>query len=165
MSRTSVSVVLLLTLVVSSAEARGPRQQRLPWESLGEAVEGKNISMVMPDSTEIRGKVLAVESDGLRMKMSWTSNVLSVGMGEQLIPRDAVSVMKLNRNGCKWRVILTLVAPVVLVSAIAAAAGDLPEQGAEGGAAIGAGVWGSMAIGYLAGWKLDRQETLIEIVR
>ncbi|MBK7927802.1 MAG: hypothetical protein IPJ98_10005 [Bryobacterales bacterium] len=165
MGRTSVSVVLLLGLVVSSAEARGPRQQRLAWEALGEAVEGKNISMVMPDGTEIRGKVLAVEDDGLRMKVSRTSNEAAVAKGERLIARDQVSVVKLHRSGWKWRVILTLVAPVVLVSAIAAAAGDLPEQGAEGGAAIAAGAWGSMAIGYLAGWKLDRQETLIENVR
>lgn len=165
MSRSSVAVLLLLGLVVCPAEARGPRQQRMPWEALGPVVEGKKISMVMPDGTEIRGKVLAVESDGLRMKMSWTTNVLSVAMGEQLIPRDAVSVMKVQRRGWKWRAILTAAAPVLVVSAIAAAAGDLPEQGAEGGGAIAAGALGSMAIGYYAGWKLDGQDMLIEIAR
>ncbi|MBN8734425.1 MAG: hypothetical protein J0L64_28070 [Acidobacteria bacterium] len=164
MSRSSVSIALLLTLVVSSAEARGPKQQRLAWDALGGVIEGKKITMVMPDGTEIRGKAVAVESEGMRVKVSRTSNAAAVAKGEQLIARDQVSVVKLHRSGWKWRVILTLVAPVVLVSAIAAA-GDLPEQGAEGGAAIGAGVWGSMAIGYLAGWKLDQRETVIEIVR
>jgi len=165
MSRLSVSLGLLLGLGVLPAEARGPRQQRLPWDALGPAVEGRKISMVMPDGTEIRGKVLAVQSDGLRMKMSWTSNALPVGMGERVIPREAVSVVKVQRGGWKWRAILTAAAPVLLVGAIAAAAGDLPEQGAEGDAAIGAGVLGSMAIAYVAGWKLDRRETLIEIAR
>lgn len=165
MSRLSISLVLLFGLVVCPAEARGPRQQRLPWEALGPAVKGRKISMVMPDGTEIRGKVLAVQSDGLRMKMSWTSNVLSVGMGERVIPRDAVSVVKVQQRGWKWRAILTAAAPVVLVSAIAVAAGDLPEQGAEGGGAIGAGMFGSMALGYYAGWKLDGQDAVIEVIR
>lgn len=165
MGRTSVSVGLLLGLVVSSAEARGPRQQRLAWEALEGAVAGKTVSMVMPDGTEIRGKALAIEREGMRVKVSRTSNAAVVAKGERLIARDQVSVVKLHRSGWKWRVILTLAAPVVLVSAIAAAAGDLPEPGADGGGAVAAGVYGSMALGYLAGWKLDRQETLIEIVR
>jgi hypothetical protein len=159
------SVLALLFEWPTLAEARELKKQRLAWSELEDRVKGRTVQFVLPDGTHIRGKVLGAQPEGLRIRVNETSNAAAWAKGERMIPAPLLSVLRVKESGKKWRVISTVAAPFIVVGAIAAAAGGLPEPGASGGAAVSAGVFGSFAVGYLLGWSLDKKETEIEIIR
>lgn len=159
----AATLVLTLLLIPASLDARERRQYR--WGDLEARIKGRKIAFVLPDGTHIKGKVRGVDADALRLKVNESSNPAVQAVGEGRVPRQSLSVLTVTDTGKKWRIICTVAAPFVVVTLIALAAGDLPEPGASGDAAVGAGVFGSLAGGYLLGWALDRKTTEIEIIR
>jgi hypothetical protein len=153
--------LLLGPMLVGAA----PKKERLEWSELDARIKGRTVAFVLPDGTHVKGKVLGAEADGLRIKVSQTSNPKTQGKGEHLILAQSLSVLRVKKSGKKWRILCTAAAPFVVVSAIAAAAGDLPEPGASGEAAVRVGVYASLAGGYILGWSLDKKETEIQIIR
>jgi hypothetical protein len=111
----------------------------------------------------VKGKVLDVQPDALRLRVNETSNPSVHRRGEAMIPAQSVSAMKVTGNGKKWRIICTLAAPFVLAGGLATFAGNLPDSGAEGGDIIGASVWAFIAGGFFLGRFLDRRATEIEV--
>lgn len=158
-------VLAFLLLLPTSAEARESKKQQYRWADLEGRIRGRKIAFVLPDGTHVKGKVLGVESEGLRLNVNETSNPTAQPKGEALIPARSLSVIRVTETGKKWRIICTIALPFVVVGAIAGAGGDLPESGASGQGAVAGGVWASLAGGYFLGWALDRKVIDIEIIR
>lgn len=161
MNRVLVAPALVfLLLSPTSAEAREPKKRQYRWAELDGRIRGRKIAFVLPDGTHVKGKVLGVEAERLRLKVSETSNPTAQPKGEALIPARSLSVLRVMETGKKWRIICTIALPFVVVGAITVAIGDEPDS-----AVVGGGTWACLAGGYFLGWALDRKVTEIEIIR
>ena len=156
---------LVLCLTGGLLLADGPRQTQMKWNEIPPLVTGKKVALVLPAGTEIQGKVLSVEPEGLRMKISKTSNRHDMAKGERLVPRQSVSVLRMTHYG-KWGRIIGTTAPIA-AALIAVSAQDISVY--EGPlvvavpAAIAAGTAGASVGGYFIGKRIDRRETYIRI--
>lgn len=165
MNKAVATVLVVLLLSPSAMQARDGKKQLYRWADLEGRIRGRKIAFVLPDGTYVKGKVLGIETDSLRLDVSESSNSSVQPKGKQLISAQSVSVLQVMETGKKWRIICTLVLPFIVVGAIAGVAGDLPESGASGEGAVAGGVLASFAGGYFLGWALDRKTTEIEIIR
>jgi hypothetical protein len=143
-----------------------PRQLQLKWNELGPRVEGRKIALVLPGGTYIEGKVQAVEHDGLRLRVSKTSDHKAQPRGSHLIPRQSVSTLRVTEYRKIGRLLVTIGAIAAAAGIAAASYPDLYEgpliiivpavtAGGIAGAAVG---------GYYAGKRLDKRVTEIRIV-
>jgi hypothetical protein len=157
---------LLLGLGHSLLLAAGPRDIQSKWTDLAPLVTDRKIALVLPAGTHIQGKVLAVEPDGLRMKVTKTSDRKVLAKGERLIPRQSVSVLRLTEYRKAGRLLCTVGSVAVVAAIIASQDIDLyegplvvivPAVSAVG--AVGAGVGG-----YFAGKRIDRREVYIRVL-
>jgi hypothetical protein len=155
-----------MTLWISAARAGEPGEVSLKWSELAPAVADKKVAMVLPDGTSIEGKVRQVEAGGLRLRVSKTSNRRVVPKGDGLIPRKAVSVLRLTDYRKIGRILCT--AGAVAASAIAVASADIDVY--EGPAVIvvpavsAAGTIGLGVAGYYIGKRIDRSVVYIRVV-
>ena len=159
------SVIMLTTLLCGCALAE-PRQLRLKWDELPAAITDKKVAFVLPDGTHVEGKVLAVEPDGLRMKVAKSSDRSTQPKGMHLVPRQAVSLLRVTDYHKMGRLLGTAGA-VALTAGIAAA--SYPDI-YEGPLLIivpsvmAGGIAGSAVGGYYAGKAFDKKVTEIRIV-
>lgn len=160
-SRTCVALLLFWPALAQPATFN---RQRYRWADLKGRIDQRKVAFILPDGTYVKGKVLAVQTDGLRVKVTDTSNAAAHPKGEHLIPARSLSIVQVTEMGKKWRIICTTVTPFIVLGAIAGVAGGLPESGASGEGAVGAGVLASIAGGYFLGWALDRKTMEIEII-
>jgi hypothetical protein len=164
MYRIFASTLVLLMLYPAFGFSREPRKEQRTWAELGARIEGRKVSLVLPTGMNVRGNVLRVEPDGLRLTNVKASETVSLTNGELVIPRQSLGMIRLTNRTVRWRLICTIAAPIIVTAAIAGAYGDLPEKGAQGGGAIAGGILGSIPIGYLGGWWLDGRATEITVV-
>lgn len=155
----------LMLLWPAAAQPRGPARQQYRWADLGARITGRKIAFVLPDGTQVKGKVLGVEEAGLRMKVNNTSDRQVQPKGEHLILAQSLSVIRVLEGTKRWRIICTIAAPFVGVAVFGRAAGGLPDSSESGGGALSAVTMGSLAGGYLLGRALDKKATEIEIIR
>jgi hypothetical protein len=144
-----------------------PRQMQLQWSELGPRIADRKVALVLPDGTHLEGKVRGVEPDGLRLRISKTSDRKAQPKGDGVIPRQSVSVLRVTEYRKLWRVLAT-------TGAIAAAAGvvlaNKPDV-YEGPlvaiipAVVAGGMAGVGVAGYYTGKALDKKVTEIRIVR
>ncbi|MCX6619719.1 MAG: hypothetical protein NTY38_01295 [Acidobacteria bacterium] len=71
-----------------------PRQLSLRWSELGERAGGSKVAVVLPDATRIEGRVMQVEPEGLRLKVSKTSDRKTHPKGPSLIPRASITFLR-----------------------------------------------------------------------
>jgi hypothetical protein len=122
--------------------------------------------MVLPGGAEIEGKARAADARGLHLRVTKTSDRKVLRKGEQVIPRESVSVLRVTRHGKLGRILCT--AGGLAAAGLVAAAwnGDV----SEGPGVIvvptvsAAGVIGAGVGGYFIGKRIDRQVTEIRIV-
>ncbi len=143
-----------------------PQQVRLTWGELEPSVAKKKVAFVLPDGTQVKGKVIAVEPDGLRMKVTDSSNRQSQPKGNQLIPRRVVSVLQVTDYRKLGRLLGTAGAVATAAAIVAAQDIDIYEGPAliivpavAAGGTVGAGIGG-----YYLGKALDKRVTEIHIV-
>ncbi len=138
----------------------------LKWSELGPHVMDRKVALVLPNGTHIEGKVRAVEGDGLRLRVSKTSDRKTLAKGERLIPRESVSFVRVTEYRKMGRLLVT-------TGAIAAAAGIAGAKSPDiyGGPGIiivplvvAGGIAGSAIGGYYAGKALDKRVTEIRVV-
>lgn len=163
--RTALASGFIFGMLLPGEARAGAKNRRCHWSDLEERIRGKNISLVLPDGTSVSGKALGVTPEHLTLDVRKTSNSAVQPKGTGTIPAQSVSVLQVDKTGKKWRIICTIAMPVIVAGSILAAAGDLPQSGESGYAAVSAATFASLGGGYLLGWALDRSTESIEIVR
>jgi len=139
-------------------------QATLRWAELGPRIAGRKVVLVLPNGTRVEGKVRTVEAAGLRIKISKTSDRRAQPEGLQVIPRRAISVIRVTEYRKIGRVLST-VGAVAIAAGISAA--TVRPEGIEGtmfvvspviatAATVGAGIGG-----YHVGKALDKRTTEI----
>ena len=165
MRRWTSVLAALLWLGCGLARAGEPRQLRLKWNELGPRITDKKVAFVLADGTQVEGKVIAVEPDGLRLNVSRTSNRAAQPKGKHLIARQALSVLRVTEYRKLGRLLGTMGAIGVAAGIVAAQSIDVYEgpmvivvpiviAGGLTGAAIG---------GYYTGKAIDKRVTEIWI--
>lgn len=160
------SLLILVPLFVCGA-AELPRQMK--WEELS-TINGRNISIVMPQGAAVSGKLSAVQADALILRVSKTTDRVAYPKGELRVPRESLRAIEVHSKGHKFRVIGT-----VLGFVAGAAGGAAAAIGVQGGifntdhqgaaAATFAGILaGGTAAGYLIGNAADRKSMTIQVV-
>jgi hypothetical protein len=143
-----------------------PRQLQLKWSELGPRIEDKKVALVLPGGTYIEGKVQAVQPDGLRLRISKTSDRQAQPKGSHLIPRQSVSMLQVTEYRKLARLLVTAGALAVAAGIVAANQPDLYEGPAIVivPAVTAAGMAGVAVGGYYAGKRLDKRVTEIRVV-
>ncbi len=148
----------VLLLAISALEA-AQGEATWKWSELPRLVTNRKVALVLPSGTHIEGKVVQVEPDGLRMRVSKTSDRTTMAKGEQLIPRPSVSVVRLTEYRKLGRLLCTLGALATAGIVIAAQDIDLYEgplvaivPAVAAGGTAGAGV-----AGYFIGKAIDKR--------
>jgi hypothetical protein len=155
----------LFTIGAGPLLAGSPKEVQYKWDELAPVIAHRKVSLALPTGTRVEGTVLRVEADGLRMRVSKTSDRKAVANGVRLIPRPAISVLavtdyrKLARLGCT-------------LGAMALAGGIVASQNIdvyEGPLVIivpavsALGIAGSAVAGYFIGKRLDKRVTYIRV--
>ena len=140
---------------------------RLQWSELPPVVSGQNIEMVLPDATRVKGKVMAITEDELRMRITATSKSQAWPKGDASIPRAAVSVIRIVKRSKTWRAVLTPAVPAGLLGVMALATSAVqpapaPQEVIPVGMAV---TLGSTIAAYYVGKKLDLlEDTRITVI-
>lgn len=143
-------------------------QASLKWSELGPRIEGKKVALVLPDGTNVQGKVRGVNPAGLRLDISKTSDKRAQPKGVHTIPRQSVSVLRVTEYRKMGRLLFTVGALATAGALAAHGARDssltegplvviVPVVGAAGTAGLGVG-------GYYFGKAVDKRVTDIRIV-
>jgi len=161
-------IVLGVLLGMSQSPLWGgePRQLQLKWNELGPRIEDKKVALVLPGGTYIEGKVQAVQPDGLRLRVSKTSDRKAQPKGKYLIPRQSVSTLRVTEYRKLARLLVTAGALATAAGIVAANHPDLYEGPAVVivPAVTAVGMAGVAVGGYYAGKRLDKRVTEIRIV-
>jgi hypothetical protein len=160
-------VVTGALLCISQGFMWGAGAEQLKWGELGPRVGHKKVSMELPGGVYIEGKVMEIEPNGLRLKISKTSDRAVQPKGEHLIPRQSVSVLHITEYHKLGRLLGTLGAAAAAAGIAAASYPDLYEGPAVIAvpAVVAAGTAGAAVGGYYIGKKIDRWEVEIRIVK
>jgi len=165
--RMTATIAALFWMSQGLALGGEPRQLQMKWSELDSIIAGRKVALVLPSGTHIRGKVLKVEPEGLRLNIAKTSDRKAQPKGEHLIPRQSVSVLRYT----EYRKIGRLIGTLALPAAVAAGALAATPSYLEGGAiavAAGAGtgcVVGAVIGGYYIGKRVDKKVTEIRVAR
>jgi hypothetical protein len=167
MQRWILVVTVFLSLGSGYARAGERQQLRLKWEELDSRILHKKTAFGLPDGTRLEGKVLGVEETGLHLHVTKTSNRREHRKGDQLIARDAISVLRVTEYGKKGRILGTLGVAALAGGIVAAQHIEVYEGPALIiiPAVIALGIGGSAIGGYYAGKAYDKKVTEISIVR
>ena len=156
------------TLIWAGAAWAGQAGQvSLRWSELEPRIAGKRVALVLPDGTSVQGKVRGVESTGLRLDISKTSNKKAQPKGARTIPRQSVSYLRVTEYRKTGRLVFTLGAMAAAGGVVALATRDsgltegplvviVPAVGAAGTAGLG-------VAGYFIGKAVDKRITDIRI--
>ena len=164
--RFPIVLIALLGMGHSLLWGGEPRQLQLKWNELGPRIEDKKVALVLPGGAYIEGKVQAVQPDGLRLRVSKTSDRKEQPKGSRLIPRPSVSLLQVTEYRKLARLLVTAGA-LAAVAGIAAASYPEPFEGAMYvvvPAVAAGGIAGVAVAGYYAGKRLDKRVIEIRIV-
>lgn len=148
------------------ARAGEPRQLQLSWDELASSITGKKVAFVLPDATHVEGKVMDVEPDGLRMKVTKSSNRKTQPKGSHLVARQSLSVLRVTEYRTLGRWLGTLGAIGITAGVVAAQSIDVYEGPLViiVPAVVAGGITGSAVGGYFVGKAFDKRVTEIRIV-
>src|SRR5688572_26487843 len=113
--------VLLLFAVAPLRANDGVQQNQNPriktislqWEDLAPLVAGREVEIVLPDGTKLKGAVYAVRPDSLILDVKKTSNKRAYPKGQQFVERASISSLDLRNKTIRWRVIATIAGTLV----------------------------------------------------
>lgn len=162
-----IAIAAVSWLCPAALRADSPRELSLKWSELGPAVTDRKVSIGLPDGTYVEGKVQSVEPEGLRMRVTKTSNKTALAKGERLLPKQSVSTISVRHDRKIGRIIG--VAAAVGGAVIAIAANDPRVDEGVGlivipAVAVG-GTAGLGVAGYYIGRHFDKRTILIHVVR
>ena len=161
-----LSIWVAIVLCAGAAVAAESRPLSVKWNELEAAAGESKVALILPDTTRIEGRVLRVEPEGLRLRITKTSDRKAHPKGETLIEKRSVRFLRVIEYRHIGRILCT-VGAVAAVAGIAWAGSHgvhegalliaIPAAGAAG--AVGAGIGG-----YYLGKAFDRRLTEIRIV-
>ena len=93
---------MLLVFAAASLAMAADHDLKVDWADLAPLVAGKEIDLVLPDATHIRGTATAVHGDALLLDIRKTSSKKTHPKGTAEIPRASVSVIELRQHGSNW---------------------------------------------------------------
>lgn len=135
------------------------------WKEVPQSLlAGRKVEVRLTGDAVLHGKAVAVTPDGLRMEITKVAKHGSeYGKGESLVPAGEISLVKVNRNHIRGRIILTSLFGAVTAAGTAVAVmesgGGTPTAGAVGV------IVAFPALGYGLGWLLDRKSLTIHVVQ
>jgi hypothetical protein len=148
------------------AAAADPPTLKLHWRELSSYVEGRKVALALPGGAAIEGKAHGADAAGLRLRVTKTSDRNVLRKGEQTIPRESVSVLRVTRYRKLGRILCTAGGAAAAGLAVAAQSIDTYEGPAviAAPAITAGGVIGVGVAGYYIGKRIDRHVTEIRIV-
>ena len=87
-----------LFLLPALALAAGHQEIQLAWSDLSSLIVAQQVALVLPDTTRIRGRAIAVLPDALELYVAETSNRRLHPKGQVTIPRSTVSQIELRER-------------------------------------------------------------------
>jgi hypothetical protein len=136
----------------------------LKWPELAPLIQGHRIQLTL-DGAQLRGDAVVVREDALVMDVGSASGGKSFQKGSVTIPRESVTLIKLERSrgdgGKKLGTVIGVLSGLVI--------GGYVTARANGSAGVSIPLFlgltaGFTVGGYHAGRGIDRRETLIRIV-
>src|SRR6185436_13936812 len=96
---------LMIALIACQSEAQAaPVPLELRWNELNPAIYGHKVEITMPGAITLKGDVAAVREDSLVLNVKRTSNAKAFPRGNAVIPRSAVTLLRLEARGdSHWR--------------------------------------------------------------
>ncbi len=166
MRRFVLMLAAVAAVAAGSARAGETRQLQLKWEELDARISDRKVAFVLPDGTAAQGKVIGVQPDGLRLKVTKTSNRRALPKGRQLIPRGQISLLQVTEYRKIGRLLGTAGAIGLAAGIVAAQHIDLYEGPAIVivPAVAAAGTIGAGIGGYYIGKKFDKRVLEIRIL-
>jgi hypothetical protein len=162
------SLAALGALLCAGAACAGQAEQMLKWRDLGPRIVDETVALVLPDGTSVRGKARAVDSAGLHLRVTKTSNKRVMPQGEQVIPRRSVSVLHMTeyRTAGRWAATLGAMAVAGTIAGVKIGGAGLYEGTVVYivPAVAVAGTLGAGVGGYYFGKALDKRVTVIRVV-
>jgi hypothetical protein len=148
------------------AAAADPASVTVHWTELSTYVDGRKVALVLPGGAAVEGKARGVDAAGLHLRVTKTSDRNALRKGEQEIPRESVSVLRVTRYRKLGRILCT--AGGIAAVGLAMAAQNIDTS--EGSVVVlvpavtAAGMAGAGVGGYFIGKRIDRQVTEVRIV-
>ena len=163
-SRTSVALSLTMLLLGQTSAFAASAPLELRWNELNAAIYGRIVELTLPDASIVKGEVAAIREEALVLEVKKTSNAKAFPLGNAVIPRSSVTLLKLEkRSGKTGRTMGTtfgVLGGVVLGGYIAAKTANSPGSGIAIFLATASAI--SVA-GHLAGRAADKRTTLIRV--
>jgi hypothetical protein len=123
-------------------------------------IAGRNVGLVLQRSVTVEAKVLAVEPDALRVRVTSTSDEKILKTGKTEIPRSSVSLIRMTKLSKRWRAILTPAVPGVALLGISVVSSSVyPKPAPIKLGEIALGVAAAVA-GYFIAQHLDTRECI-----
>jgi hypothetical protein len=166
MAKWTAVVGIFLWAASASAWAGEPVMRKLQWNELGPRIENRKVAFELPDGTHVEGRVIAVQPDGLRMKVTKSSNRKVQAKGKRLVPREGLRLLRVTEYRWMGRLLCTVGAMGVATAIVASRQIDLYEgpQVVLVPVMAGVGVVGTGVGGYFAGKRIDKRVIDIVIV-
>lgn len=156
---------LILGICHGLLMAGSPSEVPCKWSALSALVAKHKVALVLPAGTRVEGRAVRVEADGLRLRVTKTSDRRAVAGGERLIPRQSVSVLRLTEYRKLGRLLCTLGATGLAGGIVATRSIDIYEGPAVilVPALAAAGTVGAGVAGYFIGKRVDKRVIYIRI--
>jgi len=159
----AVIVVLLLVGQGHALAASNPLE--LKWGELAPMIVGQRVELTLTDGVRVKGEAVVVREDTLVMDVKKTSGEKAYPKGSGAIPRNMVSLIKLERTRGAWGRSIGTVIGVMAGLVVGGYVTYVAADSAGTGIPLFLGVASTVAVGgYYAGRGLDKRTTLIKIV-
>ena len=137
----------------------------LRWSELAPLLQGTRVDITLTDGTMLHGEILALRDDGLVMDVSSSSKETTYRRGSGMVPRVAVSLIRLERSRGAWGrhlgTVIGVLSGVVIGAYVTGRAADSASLGIPLFLSVASGI---TVAGYYGGRRLDRRVTTIRVM-
>ena len=97
-----LAVLMTAILASQSAAVAASRPVELKWSELSSHILGREIELVLPEGSRVKGEVEAIRGDELVLDIRNTSNSKAHPKGNATIPRTSVGELSVKELRGKW---------------------------------------------------------------
>lgn len=156
--------LLIVLLLGQSGAIAASKPLELKWNELAPLISGHIVQLDLSEGVTVTGEAVAIREDMLVLDVKSSSKPQTYGKGSASIPRNSITLIKLQRTRGTWgRTTGTIIGVIAGLGLGGNAAVHTDSGGAATAVLVGITA-GVTVIGYYAGRALDRRSTLIKIV-